>query len=260
LKKNCEVLISVEDLHKSFDDEKVLNGVSIDIKEGDLVSIIGPSGCGKSTFLRCINGLELLDSGTISVAGKTLRRDSSERQAGQRFMKTAHDMRKEIGIVFQGFNLFPHKTVIENVMLAPMVVKKKPYEEAEEIARAILSKVGLLGYAGRYPVTLSGGQAQMAAIARALAMAPKVMLYDEPTSALDPELVGEVLQVMRDLDAEGMTQVLVTHAMHFARDASDYVVFMDRGEIVEISDGDEMFSNPKNERTRNFLRHMMEVA
>ncbi len=260
LEKSSEVLIFVEDLHKSFEDEHVLKGVSIAIEEGDLVSIIGPSGCGKSTFLRCLNGLEFLDSGIISIAGVTLSRSVSDGEVDHGFLRAAHEMRKEVGIVFQGFNLFPHKTVLENVMLAPMVVKKIPREEASDMSMDLLSKVGLKGYANRYPVTLSGGQAQRAAIARSLAMSPKVMLYDEPTSALDPELVGEVLQVMRDLDSEGMTQVVVTHAMHFARDASDYVVFMDQGEIVEIAEGDEMFSNPKNYRTRDFLRHLVEVA
>lgn len=260
MEKNSEILIAVEDLHKRFEDEHVLKGVSITIKEGDLVSIIGPSGCGKSTFLRCLNGLESMDSGKIVIAGVTLSRSSSDHEVDRSFLKAAHEMRKEVGIVFQGFNLFPHKTVLENVMLAPVVVKKIPKEEAEDSAIRLLEKVGLKGYANRYPVTLSGGQAQRAAIARALAMAPKVMLYDEPTSALDPELVGEVLQVMRDLDEEGMTQVVVTHAMHFARDASDYVVFMDQGEIVEVADGDEIFSNPKNDRTRDFLRHLAGVV
>ncbi len=259
MEKSSEVLIAVEDLHKRFEDEHVLKGVSITIKEGDLVSIIGPSGCGKSTFLRCLNGLELLDSGRIEIAGVTLSRSSSDQAITRSFLEAAHEMRKEVGIVFQGFNLFPHKTVLENVMLAPMVVKKTPKDEAEGIALRLLDKVGLKDYSNRYPVTLSGGQAQRAAIARSLAMAPKVMLYDEPTSALDPELVGEVLQVMRDLDSEGMTQVVVTHAMHFARDASDYVVFMDQGEIVEVADGDEIFSNPRNDRTRDFLRHLAGV-
>ncbi len=260
MEKSSGVLIAVEDLHKRFEDEHVLRGVSITIKEGDLVSIIGPSGCGKSTFLRCLNGLEFMDSGRIEIAGVTLSRSSSDHAIDRSFLDAAHEMRKEVGIVFQGFNLFPHKTVLENVMLAPVVVKKTPKDEAEDSAVRLLEKVGLKGYANRYPVTLSGGQAQRAAIARALAMAPKVMLYDEPTSALDPELVGEVLQVMRDLDAEGMTQVVVTHAMRFARDASDYVVFMDQGEIVEVADGDEIFSNPVNERTKDFLRHLAGVV
>ena len=170
-------------------------------------------------------------------------------------------MRNEVGMVFQGYNnLFPHKTVLQNVMLAPVVVKKMPQEKAREIAMRQLEKVGLGSMANKYPSTLSGGQSQRAAIARALAMNPMVMLYDEPTSALDPELVGEVLQVMKDLDSEGMTQIIVTHEMKFARDASDYIVFIDKGEIVEFDDGDILFTNPKNERTRAFLRHFTGTA
>lgn len=259
MEERSRALITVRDLRKSFDDEEVLAGVSIEISEGDLVSIIGPSGCGKSTFLRCLNGLEILDSGTITIDGVTISRGSPEERPSRAFMEATHELRKEVGIVFQGFNLFPHKTVLENVMLAPVVVQGARPERAEAEALHLLGKVGLEGYAHRYPVTLSGGQAQRAAIARALAMSPKVMLYDEPTSALDPELVGEVLQVMKDLDDEGMTQVIVTHEMRFAREASDYVVFMDCGEIVEVADGDEMFTAPRNERTRDFLRHLVGV-
>jgi polar amino acid transport system ATP-binding protein len=254
-----ESLISVRDLRMSFEDEEVLKGVSIAINEGDLVSIIGPSGCGKSTFLRCLNGLEIMDSGTVTIAGVTLERHNPGDRVDRAFREACHRVRKEVGIVFQGFNLFPHRTVLENVMMGPVVVRGEAREQAEDRAMDLLKKVGLAGYAGRYPATLSGGQAQRAAIARSLAMSPRVMLYDEPTSALDPELVGEVLQVMRDLDAEGMTQVIVTHEMRFARDASDYVVFMDGGEIVEVADGDVMFTSPRNERTRDFLRHLVEV-
>jgi polar amino acid transport system ATP-binding protein len=171
-------------------------------------------------------------------------------------LQTAHRMRGEVGMVFQGYNnLFPHKTVVQNVMLAPMVVKRRTAGDAYDIAIGLLKKVGLESVAQKYPSTLSGGESQRAAIARALAMNPKVMLYDEPTSALDPELVGEVLQVMKDLDSEGMTQIIVTHEMQFARDASDYIVFIDRGEIVEYDDGDILFTNPRNTRTREFLRH-----
>lgn len=259
MEETSRALITVRDLRKSFEDEEVLNGVSIDIKAGDLVSIIGPSGCGKSTFLRCLNGLEILDSGTITIDDVTLSRKSADERPSRALMEATHELRKEVGIVFQSFNLFPHKTVLENVMLAPVVVKKESPERARAEALRLLGKVGLEDYAHRYPVTLSGGQAQRAAIARSLAMSPKVMLYDEPTSALDPELVGEVLQVMRDLDDEGMTQIVVTHKMRFAREASDYVVFMDRGEIVEVADGDEMFTSPRNDRTRDFLRHLVGV-
>ena len=255
-----ESLIIVENLCKGFEDGEVLNNVSINIKEGDLVSIIGPSGCGKSTFLRCLNCLELLDSGRISINSTTITRSGRNHKPDKNMLEIAHEMRSEVGMVFQGYNLFPHKTVLENVMLAPMVVKKMPYAQAKENALKFIDKVGLGDFASRYPATLSGGQGQRAAIARALAMNPKVMLYDEPTSALDPELVGEVLQVMKALDAEGMTQIIVTHEMKFARDASDYIVFMDKGEIVEYDDGDILFTNPKNERTREFLRHFTSNA
>jgi polar amino acid transport system ATP-binding protein len=249
-----ESLIVVSDLYKSFVDGEVLKNISLNIKEGDLVSLIGPSGCGKSTFLRCLNCLELLDSGYIRIGNVELRRLKGQKP-DEKMIGTAHEMRSEVGMVFQSYNLFPHKTVLQNVMLAPVVVKKMNKEEAREIAMAQLEKVGLKEFAGKYPATLSGGQSQRAAIARALAMNPMVMLYDEPTSALDPQLVGEVLQVMKALDAEGMTQIIVTHEMQFARDASDYIVFIDNGEIVEYDDGDILFTNPKNDRTREFLRH-----
>jgi polar amino acid transport system ATP-binding protein len=250
-----ESLIVAQNLRKSFDGSLVLKDVSINIKQGDLVSVIGPSGCGKSTFLRCLNCLELLDSGYIRIGGVTLERSGTAQKPDERMFRAAHAMRGEVGMVFQGHNnLFPHRTVIENVTLAPLVVKKMSEAEARAKGMALLEKVGLESLADKYPSTLSGGESQRAAIARALAMNPKVMLYDEPTSALDPELVGEVLQVMKALDAEGMTQIIVTHEMKFARDASDYIVFMDKGEIVEFGDGDVLFTNPKNERTRAFLR------
>jgi polar amino acid transport system ATP-binding protein len=253
-----ESLIVVKNLSKSFEGEDtgVLNNISINIKEGDLVSLIGPSGCGKSTFLRCLNCLELLDSGYIRIGDVELSRESRTLKPDEKTLETVHRMRREVGMVFQGYNnLFPHKTVIQNVMIGPLVVKKRPLAEAHEIAMSLLKKVGLESVANKYPSTLSGGQSQRAAIARALAMNPKVMLYDEPTSALDPELVGEVLQVMKALDSEGMTQIIVTHEMKFARDASDYIVFIDKGEIVELDDGDVLFANPKNSRTKEFLRH-----
>lgn len=257
--KSAVPLIQVKNLMKSFEDGAVLKGVSIDIREGDLVSIIGPSGCGKSTFLRCLNCLEYIDSGSITIAGVTVSREPGEPMS-RSFLDACHAMRQEVGMVFQSFNLFPHKTVLENVMMAPLVVKKTPETKARSIAEQFIEKVGLSDHMNRYPATLSGGQNQRAAIARALAMAPKVMLYDEPTSALDPELVGEVLQVMKDLDNEGMTQVIVTHQMRFARDASDYIVFMDSGEIVEKEDGDILFETPRNARTKSFLRHLKGVV
>ncbi len=249
-------ILEVTDLRKSYDDNPILKSVAFSIAEGDLVSVIGPSGCGKSTMLRCINGLEILDSGTITAAGTTVSRQPGT-PAGHGIDKSFHALRQVVGMVFQQFNLFPHRTLLENTMLAPMLVRGIPREEAAKTGRALLGKVGLQGMDDRYPANLSGGQQQRAAIARALAMHPKVMLYDEPTSALDPELVDEVLHVMKELDAEGMTQVVVTHEMRFARDASDYIVFMEGGHIAEISGGDEMFTNPKDERTRRFLRRFL---
>ena len=249
-------LIIIKDLCKSFEDGPILKHITFTIREGDLASIIGPSGCGKSTFLRCLNGIELLDSGSITIADITLSR-APRQKPDEKMLDTVHLMRSEVGMVFQSYNLFPHKTLLENVMLAPMVVKGKSRGEARELAEKFLNKVGLGSFMNRYPSTLSGGQSQRAAIARALAMNPRVMLYDEPTSALDPELVGEVLQVMKDLDSEGMTQIIVTHEMKFARDASDYIIFMDNGEIVEYEDGDILFEHPKNDRTRAFLRHFV---
>lgn len=252
-------LIVVENLYKSFEGETVLKNVSFTIREGDLASIIGPSGCGKSTFLRCLNCLELIDSGTISIGGVTLKRRPGQKP-DRKMVGTVHEIRSEVGMVFQSYNLFPHKNLIDNIMLAPMVVKGMKASDAHDIALRLLDKVGLRGFANRSPLTLSGGQSQRAAIARALAMNPRVMLYDEPTSALDPELVGEVLQVMKDLDAEGMTQIIVTHEMRFARDASDYIIFMDNGEIVEYDDGDILFEHPRNERTKAFLRHFVNMG
>tara|TARA_B100001248_G_scaffold262528_2_gene259157 strand:- start:19820 stop:20530 length:711 start_codon:yes stop_codon:yes gene_type:complete len=225
------------------------------IEEGDLVSIIGPSGCGKSTLLRCLNCLDIMDEGCLKIAGTSLKRTNTQQTLDSTFQKKAHRLRQEVGMVFQSFNLFGNKTILQNIMLAPMVVKKETQAIAEERAWKLLDKVGLRAFAGRHPDNLSGGQRQRAAIARALAMNPKVMLYDEPTSSLDPEMVEEVMQVMHDLDDEGMTQIVTTHEMRFARNASDYIIFMEGGEIVEISDEDEIFENPKDERTRRFLRH-----
>ena len=252
-------LIIIENLCKSFEDGDVLRNISFTIREGDLASIIGPSGCGKSTFLRCINCLELMDSGSVTVAGVTVSRKPGEVPSDEMLQKV-HELRTEVGMVFQSYNLFPNKNLLQNIMLAPMVVKGMKKDEAHELGMKMLEKVGLKGFAQKYPSTLSSGQSQRAAIARALAMNPRVMLYDEPTSALDPELVGEVLQVMKDLDAEGMTQIIVTHEMKFAKDASDYIIFMDKGEIVEYEDGDILFANPKNDRTRAFLRHFVNAG
>ena len=246
-------LLSVNGLFKSFDETPILQGVSLDVEKGDLVSIIGPSGCGKSTFLRCLNFLEVPDAGRISIAGVTIDCHGLEDAPPKDLSAKAHELRQHVGMVFQQFNLFPHMTVLENIMLAPRVGRNVPADEARSNGLRLLEKVGLEAFAERYPSQMSGGQQQRAAIARALGMNPQVMLYDEPTSALDPELVAEVLAVMKQLDAEGMTQIVVTHEMRFARDASDYIVFMEGGHIVEISDEDEIFENPKDERTRKFL-------
>ena len=248
--------IRLRNVTKRFGSTVTLQQVNLDIEDGEFAVFVGPSGCGKSTFLRCLNCLELLDSGSISIADVKLTREPGQRP-DDIMMATVHEMRSEVGMVFQSYNLFPHKTLLENVMLAPMVVKGIEKDEAYELAMKFIDKVGLGGFSSRYPSTLSGGQSQRAAIARALAMNPRVMLYDEPTSALDPELVGEVLQVMKDLDSEGMTQIIVTHEMKFARDASDYIIFMDKGEIVEYEDGDVLFEHPKNERTQSFLQSML---
>lgn len=250
-------LIQVKDLSKYYNGEPILKGINVHIEEGDLVSIIGPSGCGKSTFLRCLNGMEILDSGTIQIDGITLTRKSPISHLDKVFHEKAHELRQHVGMVFQSFNLFPHKTLLQNVMLAPMIVQKKSRMEAEDISLKFLDKVGLKHYSHRYPYNLSGGQQQRGAIARALALSPKVMLYDEPTSAIDPARVDEVLEVMRDLDKEGMTQIIVTHEMRFARDASDYIIYMEQGEFIEISDEDEIFISPKDERTRQFLKHFI---
>jgi polar amino acid transport system ATP-binding protein len=250
-------LIHVRDLSKYYHQEPILKAISVDIEEGDLVSIIGPSGCGKSTFLRCLNGMEILDSGLIQIDGVTLSRKTPTTPLGYNFNKKAHELRQHIGMVFQSFNLFPHKTLLQNVMLALMIVQHKTKEEAEDISLKFLEKVGLKLFAHRYPAYLSGGQQQRGAIARALALSPKVMLYDEPTSAIDPARVDEVLEVMRDLDKEGMTQIIVTHEMRFAKDASDYIIYMEQGEFIEISDEDEIFIAPKDERTRQFLKNFM---
>lgn len=249
-------LIHVSKLCKSYGENKILRDVSFDIESGDLVSVIGPSGCGKSTLLRCLNCLEVLDSGEITIDGVALCMPANEKNQ-ETLLRRAHDLRQNVGMVFQSFNLFPHKNLLNNITLAQIVVKKEHPERAKKLAMSLLEKVGLAHLRDRYPWSLSGGQKQRAAIARALAMKPKVMLYDEPTSALDPEMVEEVLQVMRDLDNEGMTQIIVTHEMRFARDASDYIIYMENGEIIEISDEDEIFINPQDDRTRRFLKRYM---
>ena len=241
------VIIKVENLKKNYGKNEVLKNISIDVKEGEVVCVIGPSGSGKSTFLRCLNKLEESTSGTIIVDDIDINDP-----------KTNIDMfRAEIGMVFQHFNLFPHKNVKENIMLAPVTLKRMTKEEAEKTAMRLLKRVGLEDKADQYPSQLSGGQKQRVAIARALAMNPKIMLFDEPTGALDPEMVGEVLKVMKELAQEGMTMVVVTHEMGFAREVSDRVIFMDGGYIVEEGTPDEVINHPHEERTINFLNQVL---
>lgn len=240
-------MIYVKDLHKSFGKNQVLNGINEHITKGEVVVVIGPSGSGKSTFLRCLNLLEVPTSGQVLFEG----RDITSKQTD------INKMREKMGMVFQQFNLFPHKTVRENICLAPMRVKKRSKDKAQAKAIELLKKVGLEEKIDAYPASLSGGQKQRIAIARALAMEPDVMLFDEPTSALDPEMVGEVLNVMKNLAKEGMTMVVVTHEMGFAREVGDRILFMDGGKILEEGTPDEIFNHPKNPRTIDFLSKVL---
>lgn len=236
-------MISVKNLHKSYGKLEVLKGIDYEINKGECVVLIGPSGSGKSTFLRCLNLLEVPTEGEIIFDGVDMLSKNTQ----------INKMREEIGMVFQHFNLFPHKTILENITLAPIKLKKMSKEEADKRALELLKRVGLEDKASSYPSQLSGGQKQRVAIARTLAMSPKVVLFDEPTSALDPEMVGEVLEVMKQMAQEGMTMVVVTHEMGFAKEVSDRVIFMDGGKIVEEGTPEEVFDNPKHERTKNFL-------
>ena len=240
-------MIEIKDLKKSFGDLDVLKGITETINDGEIVSIIGPSGSGKSTFLRCINLLEEPTAGHIYIDGEEITDPKHD----------INKMRENLGMVFQRFNLFPHKTVLENITLAPINVKGEAKESAEKTARELLQRVGLLDKADVYPNSLSGGQQQRVAIARALAMHPDIMLFDEPTSALDPEMVGEVLAVIRQLTETGMTMVIVTHEMGFAREVSDRVFFMDQGYIMEQGTPEEIFGNPKEARTKDFLAKVL---
>lgn len=242
-------MIEVRNLTKKFGKNEVLKGISEKINENEVVCLIGPSGSGKSTFLRCLNLLEVPTSGDIIINGRKIN-DTKE---------DINKIRENVGMVFQNFNLFPHMTVLENIMLAPVKVKGMKSEEASKIAHSLLEKVGLKDKVNDYPASLSGGQKQRVAIARALAMEPAVMLFDEPTSALDPEMVGEVLSVMKELVHIGMTMMVVTHEMGFAREVSDRVLFMDNGVIVEQGTPDQIFNSPQNERTQNFLSKVLNV-
>lgn len=254
---SAQVMLKAEQVHKSFGALEVLRGVDLEVTHGEVLCVIGPSGSGKSTFLRLINHLETLDAGRIWVDGELI----GYRQHGDRLyqLKEAEICRQraEIGMVFQRFNLFPNLTVVDNVTVGPVHVKGQDHTVAKERAHALLDRVGLSAKVDAYPSQLSGGQQQRVAIARALAMDPKLMLFDEPTSALDPELVGEVLDVMRDLAREGMTMIVVTHEMGFAREVADDVVFMDEGRVVEAGPPADVLSNPTNERLRSFLSKVL---
>ncbi|KAB2334109.1 amino acid ABC transporter ATP-binding protein [Bacillus mesophilum] len=237
------IIVEVNKLNKSFGDLHVLKDIDLTVKESDVVCLIGASGSGKSTLLRCLNFLEMKDSGSIKIESEEIDQHSHDLNA----------VRQKVGMVFQHFHLFPHKTVLENVMEAPLHVKKQPKEQVKKEAQELLKKVGLSDKENVYPSKLSGGQKQRVAIARALAMKPDIMLFDEPTSALDPELVGEVLTTMKELAEEGMTMVVVTHEMGFAKEVADWAVYMHDGRIVEVGHPDELFTAPKEERTKNFL-------
>jgi ABC-type polar amino acid transport system ATPase subunit len=239
-------MITCKNVSKSFGDLEVLKGVDLHVSQGEVVVIIGPSGSGKSTFLRCMNHLESVDGGSITINGKMVENKEA----------ALNRLRQDIGMVFQQFNLFPHMTVLQNIMEAPILLKKMTKAEAKEKGIQLLKKVGLEEKADEYPNRLSGGQKQRVAIARALAMEPTVMLFDEPTSALDPELVGEVLAVMKQLAKEGMTMVVVTHEMGFAKEVADRVIFMDGGHIIEQGIPEDIFANPKHDRTKEFLGHI----
>ena len=240
-------MINITNLYKNFGDLEVLKNISTEIKKGEIISIIGPSGSGKSTFLRCINKLEEPSSGHIYIDGMDLMDKNTD----------INKVRERVGMVFQHFNLFPNMTVLDNLTLSPIMVKKESKEEAEKYALSLLEKVGLLDKANSYPTQLSGGQKQRIAIARALAMKPEVILFDEPTSALDPEMIKEVLDVMRDLAKEGMTMLIVTHEMGFARNVGNRILFMDKGEIIEDCPPKEFFENPTNERIKDFLNKVL---
>ncbi|MBO8435094.1 MAG: amino acid ABC transporter ATP-binding protein [Tyzzerella sp.] len=239
--------VVVKGLHKNYGNLEVLKGIDLDVEDGEVVCLIGPSGSGKSTFLRCLNKLEEATNGTVVVDGFDIMDKNAD----------INKIRENIGMVFQQFNLFPHLTVGQNIMLAPIDRKKMTKEEAEKTARELLERVGLSSKFDEYPANLSGGQQQRVAIARALAMKPDIMLFDEPTSALDPEMVGEVLNVMKDLAKQGMTMVVVTHEMGFAREVSNRVIFMDGGNIVEQGSPEEVFGNPKHKRTQDFLNMVL---
>lgn len=252
-----EEIVKVENLHKSFHSLKVLKGINLSVGKGEIVSVIGPSGSGKSTLLRCLNHLEVADKGSISFEGQYIAKADSSGKAVYKSNKEVLAICSNLGMVFQNFNLFPHKSVLQNITEAPIMVKGKSRKEAEDKALELLQKVGLLDKKDAYPNQLSGGQKQRVAIARALAMEPEIMLFDEPTSALDPELIGEVLQVIKNLAEERMTMIIVTHEMNFAREISDRIIFMDDGQIVVDGIPDDIFVNPDHPRIKTFLNKVL---
>lgn len=237
------IILSAQQIEKNYDNLEVLKNLNLDVYQGEVVVIIGPSGCGKSTFLRCLNGLEEINSGTISLNGEIINRDAEK----------LRKMREKIGMVFQSYELFPHLTILENILLAPTIVQKRNKEEVKEQALKLLERVNLLDKQNSYPRQLSGGQKQRVAIVRALCMNPEIMLFDEVTAALDPEMVREVLDVMLELAKDGMTMIIVTHEMQFARAVADRIIFMDQGNIVEQGEPEEFFTAPKTERAQKFL-------
>jgi polar amino acid transport system ATP-binding protein len=251
-------MIDINRLNKQFGDLRVLEDVDLQVKRGETISIIGPSGSGKSTLLRCICGLDKVNDGLVKIEGKSVIGFTEDGKKVHISKAEKSDSLRKIGMVFQSFNLFPHMTVLENVIEAPVHVKKLEKKEAVKVAEELLSKVGLSDKRDSYPSQLSGGQKQRVAIARALAMKPDIMLFDEPTSALDPELVGEVLKVIKDLAEENMTMVVVTHEMNFARDVSDKVIFMEQGKVLEVSAPEKMFTCPDNARIKTFLEKMLQ--
>ena len=251
-------MLSVENVRKSFGGLPVLKGISLEVRQGEVLAVIGPSGSGKSTLLRCITQLERVDSGKITICGETLVSNNEQEKAVYADKQTRVKIGLHLGLVFQNFNLFPHFSVLRNVTEAPVRVLKKNKAEAERTARALLEKMGLADKADAYPCQLSGGQQQRVSIARALAMNPDILFFDEPTSALDPELTGEILKVIRELAAEHMTMVVVTHEMKFARDVADQVIFMDGGNIVEQGTASDVFGSTKEDRTKAFLSRFNE--
>ncbi len=259
MKKSDKVVISVKELSKSYGELEVLKKIDMDIHEGEVLTVLGPSGSGKSTFLRCLNYLEVLTGGEVTILGETLRGISGDKNIAKENEKIARRIRQDVGMVFQQFNLWPHKTVLENIIEGPTQIKKMKKDDAIKDAMELLKKVGMEEKASAYPTQLSGGQQQRVAIARTLAMNPKVILFDEPTSALDPEFVNEVLNVMKSIANEGITMIVVTHEMGFAAEVSDRVVFMDGGYVLEDGTPDEVLKNPKTERAQLFFSKILNV-